>query len=324
MFNAPRENLTIDPQHDFKVENHQVPRFRSQLRVIVPTLNCKYDIHSSRAFIAEDTETEALVVLKFSKMSMSVALKKESSVLSFISHENVIKMQDYLESIEIEISNKKTMRVAMIALEFAANGDLLSLLQKKARFPEKLARTYFSQIIDALSHLHKNNIAHRDIKPENLLLDSDFCLKLSDFGFAEKLTPGQKSLKTVGTPAYFAPELHDKLPHCARSTDLFAAGMILFIMLTGNMPFEIAHLSDKTYRLLVRQKTEKFWNFHESVVKCQSSDFRIDGLVRDLLTKMWEIDPEKRLTIKEIQAHEWLQGEIFEKEQLEAFMTKFL
>ena len=90
------------------------------------------------------------------------------------------------------------------------------------------------------------------MKPENILLDSDFKLKVADFGFATYLMgkDGTGLLRTVlGTESYMAPEIHLKLPYLGENVDLFASGIILFILYAGSPPFSKAEQKDPYYRL---------------------------------------------------------------------------
>ena len=72
----------------------------------------------------------------------------------------------------------------------------------------------FPQILDALKHCHSMGVVHRDIKPENILLDQDYNVKLTDFGFAKLLQPGERLYDVCGTPGYLAPELRRRVQHC--------------------------------------------------------------------------------------------------------------
>ena len=89
--------------------------------------------------------------------------------------------------------------------------------------------------------MHGKGFAHRDLKLENILLDSNYNIKLIDFGFATQLVnPGNGSpnlTQTVGTVGYAAPEIHLMVPYKGREVDIFALGVILFIMATGHPPF---------------------------------------------------------------------------------------
>lgn len=112
-------------------------------------------------------------------------------------------------------------------------------------------------MIDGLAYLHNKGICHRDMKPENLLYDDDFNLKIADFGFATTLAgrDGDGLLRTIlGTESYMCPEIHKKEKYEGASADLFAAGIILFILITGHPPFMKADPKDPYYKLLTVNK----------------------------------------------------------------------
>jgi len=131
--------------------------------------------------------------------------------------------------------NGNKINIAAIIMEYAHNGDLFEFLVKGA-FPEAVARTYFHQLIEGLSYMHKMGYSHRDLKPENLLFDHNMNLKIADFGFAKALEGKNKSgvLRTnLGSRGYKAPEIEMKYPYNGATTDIFACGVILFIMKAG-------------------------------------------------------------------------------------------
>jgi len=110
-------------------------------------------------------------------------------------------------------------------------------------FSEEMARFYFRQLIISLEYLHNQGYAHRDLKPENLLFGKNYNLKLADFGFAKAL--GEDKLSThLGTESYMAPEILLKMDYSGTSVDLFAAGIVLFIMYSGTPAFTTALTSD--------------------------------------------------------------------------------
>ena len=76
-----------------------------------------------------------------------------------------------------------------MVLEYASGGDLFDyIFTIEEKFPEKIARFYFSSLMSGIDHLHQNQIMHRDLKLENLLIDKDYVLKIADFGLADKFT----------------------------------------------------------------------------------------------------------------------------------------
>ena len=115
--------------------------------------------------------------------------------------------------------------------------------------------------MSGIGYLHSAGFTHRDLKPENLLLDDYFNLKIADFGFAELLEGSNGDGKIngkLGTAGYMAPEIHLGEAYNGQSIDLFAAGIILFTLLTRRVPFSKAHPSDPHYYYLVTDP-KMFW-----------------------------------------------------------------
>lgn len=115
--------------------------------------------------------------------------------------------------------------------------DLFVILSKTGRLQENIARYYLKQIVEGLSEIHNRGFAHRNLKPKNLLIDAsdNFSLKIADFVFASSLTENSKTF--VGTIDYMSPEIHLKMQHQPGKADVFAVGVILFNMITGQAPF---------------------------------------------------------------------------------------
>ena len=108
-------------------------------------------------------------------------------------------------------------------------------------------------MLSALHYMHSKGIAHRDLKPENILLDENYNVKIADFGFAAPTRGRDDSgmLNTVlGTQGYMAPEINERRPYQGNEVDIFAIGIILFIMYAGHPPFTAALQKDSYYRLI--------------------------------------------------------------------------
>jgi serine/threonine protein kinase len=104
-------------------------------------------------------------------------------------------------------------------------------------------------------------IAHKDIKFENLVLDSDFNLKLIDFGFAEEYTIHYSAFEYAGTERYLAPEILQRQLYDGEKADVFAAGVILFNLVLGFPPFFVrADKFDKFYKFFLEKKGNLFWH----------------------------------------------------------------
>ena len=103
-----------------------------------------------------------------------------------------------------------------------------------------MAKYLFRQVIVGIGYLHKKGIIHRDVKLENILIDNEGCIKIADFGISKEIKPGHliKDRHICGTPAYMSPEMiKEKAIRYDGSTDVWAAGVVLFVMVYGHLPF---------------------------------------------------------------------------------------
>lgn len=103
-------------------------------------------------------------------------------------------------------------------------------------------------------------VVHRDLKLENILVDEDFNLKLADFGFAKKVEAAGNLLKShKGTMTYMAPEIKLGELYDGKQVDVFALGVILFIIVVGLFPFQEATLTDYFFKMVHKGEYEKYW-----------------------------------------------------------------
>ena len=166
---------------------------------------------------------------------------------------------------------------------------------------------YFKQMLDGLQFMHEKGFTHRDLKPENLILDKDFNLKITDFGFAAPIEGRDNSglLNTqLGTASYMAPEIHLGKPYEGAKVDLFASAIILFVILTQRPPFASANPQDPHYRLLAANRADIFWQAHAQAE--QGNDI-YSAEFKDLFQRLMALNPAQRPTIAEIRAHPWMQ-----------------
>merc|ERR1712087_859650 len=163
-----------------------------------------------------------------------------------------------------------------------------------------LARTYFRQLVAGIECMHNNGIIHRDIKPQNLLLDNKYNLKITDFGLSKIDPTGNSTIKMndwhVGTRGYQAPEILLRRDY-DRKVDVFAMGVVLFILLGGYPPFEHARETDKWYQFIATKKSKSFWKSHRNCGLRQQET--------DLITRMICFEPEKRISIAKLRRHQW-------------------
>ncbi len=138
-----------------------------------------------------------------------------------------------------------------LASELATGGTVGDLMDNVGRLPSAVVLVLAAQMLAGLREAHANGITHRDIKPANLLLDAEGVLKIGDFGVA-KTVDADKLTATgflVGTPSYMSPEQASSIPVDTRS-DLFAAGIVLYEMLSGRNPFAASEVAGTLLRIV--------------------------------------------------------------------------
>ncbi|XP_076275797.1 atypical protein kinase C-like isoform X2 [Rhynchophorus ferrugineus] len=138
-------------------------------------------------------------------------------------------------------------------IEFVRGGDLMFHMQRQRKLPEDHARFYSAEIALALNFLHCKGIIYRDLKLDNVLLDHEGHIKLTDYGMCkEGIRPGDTTSTFCGTPNYIAPEILRGEDY-GFSVDWWALGVLLYEMLAGRSPFDIAGASENP-----DQNTEDF------------------------------------------------------------------
>eukprot|EP00658_Telonema_sp_P-2_P054102 TRINITY_DN4301_c0_g1_i12.p1 TRINITY_DN4301_c0_g1~~TRINITY_DN4301_c0_g1_i12.p1 ORF type:complete len:376 (+),score=96.60 TRINITY_DN4301_c0_g1_i12:147-1274(+) len=180
-----------------------------------------------------------------------------------------------------------------LVLELAAGGDLFDKIVGDGGFSEETACHYFNQLIDGLQYCHDKKIVHRDLKPENLLLGKEGILKISDFGLSNSLVDMETLLNThCGSEKYAAPEIMgSSAAYLGPPSDIWSAGVILYIMTAGAFPFTEATARCELYVSLMQG------NFQFQP--------KMTPELKDLLLRMWDIDPRQRITLPEIRQHPW-------------------
>jgi serine/threonine protein kinase len=175
-----------------------------------------------------------------------------------------------------------------IILEYAEGGDLFTYVRNKIKLSENECKYFILQIIEAIEHCHMNNIVHCDIKLENILLTKDHVVKLADFGYSHY----NLSIPNFvgGTIPYIAPEMIKKTILDETKLDIYAIGVCLYILLHGKYPFEANNLKEIYLQIILNKYTI-------------SDDISI--ICTDLLIKLLEPDPDKRISIEQIKKHPW-------------------
>ncbi|CAG9861618.1 unnamed protein product [Phyllotreta striolata] len=217
------------------------------------------------------------IVSKFSAPAdyLKKFLPREIEVVKGLRHPNLIR---FLQAIE-------TTHRVYIVMEYAENGSLLDIIRKDGYIDETRSRKWFRQLVDAVDYCHERGVVHRDIKCENMLMDHDWNLKLSDFGFARgniKSKTGQVVLSETycGSYAYASPEILRGIPYQPQFADIWSMGVVLFAMVYGRLPFD-----DSNYRELIKQVSNKV-NFPREPNVTASCKTLINKILAPLKTRI--------------------------------------
>lgn len=136
-----------------------------------------------------------------------------------------------------------------IVMEYIQGDSLLEVLKQKKSLPVGTALNIAAQICHALDYAHKKNIIHRDIKPSNIMIAQNEQVKVVDFGISILNTNEGYDSGLMGTPSYMAPELIDGTP-ANESSDLFSVAVLLYEMITGDLPFSGSDAHAVLYKII--------------------------------------------------------------------------
>ncbi|KAJ1407903.1 Serine/threonine-protein kinase, active site [Sesbania bispinosa] len=183
-----------------------------------------------------------------------------------------------------------------VVMELCAGGELFDRIIAKGHYSERAAASICRQIVNVVHICHFMGVMHRDLKPENFLLsskDENALLKATDFGLSVFIEEGKVYRDIVGSAYYVAPEVLRR--RCGKEIDIWSAGVILYILLSGVPPFWA--------------ETEKgiFDAILEGHIDFESQPWpQISDSAKDLVRKMLIQDPKKRITSAQVLEHPWI------------------
>ncbi|TRY95233.1 hypothetical protein DNTS_023075, partial [Danionella cerebrum] len=285
---------------------------KSTIVVTLLCVNCRYEVQAligrgsfSRVVRAKHRQTHEPVAIKLLERRTGYqSYLVELGVLQRVKHQNVIQLKEVFQ----------TPHRIYLVLELATGGELLERVIARGTFRERDATWALRMVVSGLTHLHSLGIIHRDLKPENLLYyhpGKDSRLIITDFGLAwwnkklqgvsfenveSTVTSGQSvsacggeqeawAVRTLcGTPEFLAPETVARRP-CGTPVDMWALGIISFILLSGSMPFQQSSQT-RLFRAILNGR----YNFSG------------DSFISELLT----LEPGDRMSAQQALQHPWL------------------
>ncbi|MHB8639027.1 MAG: protein kinase domain-containing protein [Candidatus Acidiferrales bacterium] len=205
-----------------------------------------------RVYKAYDKELDRTIALKVLQPELTTdpnamqRFKQELLLASRISHKNILRIHDLGEADGVKF----------ISMAYVEGKDLHHLLREEGKLPTARAQKIAEQLCEALDAAHSEGVVHRDLKPQNILMGKNDHVYVSDFGLAKSLEASAAGMtrtgQYLGTPKYMAPEQVEAKPVDNR-TDLYALGLILYEMVTGEEAFK----GDSTLQIMYRRVKEK-------------------------------------------------------------------
>ncbi|XP_062847510.1 SNF-related serine/threonine-protein kinase [Trichomycterus rosablanca] len=212
-------------------------------------------------------------------------LFQEVRCMKLVQHPNIVRLYEVID----------TQTKLYLILELGDGGDMFDYIMKHEEgLTEELAKKYFAQIVHAISYCHRLHVVHRDLKPENVVFfEKQGLVKLTDFGFSNKFQPGKKLTTSCGSLAYSAPEILLGDEYDAPAVDIWSLGVILFMLVCGQPPFQEANDSETLTMIMDCKYTVPT---------------HVSNACKDLIDRMLQRDPKRRASLEEIEGHPWLQG----------------
>ena len=222
---------------------------------------------------------------KIKQLGMEEKVQREINILHLCTHPHIIRLYEVID----------TPTDIFLVNEYVSGGELFDYIVSKGRLSSDEARNFFHQIVSGVEYCHFQKIVHRDLKPENLLLDSNLNIKIADFGLSNLMRDGDFLRTSCGSPNYAAPEVISGHLYAGPEVDVWSCGVILYALLCGSLPFD----DESIPNLFKKIKSGMY-----------SLPSHLSQLARNLIPRMLEVDPMKRITIPEIRLHPWFQHKL--------------
>jgi serine/threonine protein kinase len=177
-------------------------------------------------------------------------------------------------------------------MDMCRNQTLNEVFKRKTKLQEQEVRGYLLQLVEGLKYMHDQHIIHRDLKLRNLFLTEDMQVKIGDFGLAARVE-GTKRRTICGTPNYMSPEILNVKEGHSYETDIWSVGIIMYVLIIGRPPFQAP-----SPKLIYSRIKTGIYVFPK--------DSQISSTAKDLIGKLLNGNPTKRLTLTQILEHDFI------------------
>jgi len=247
---------------------------------------------SCEVVVAKKKSNEKLYAVKILKKGTNdndYLFKNECHIMKRLHHPNIV---EFVESFE----DANTYRLVTV---LCLGGELFDRVAEGS-FSERSASQLTKQMLLALAHCHERHIVHRDLKPENFVFETkaaDSNMKLIDFGCAVLAEDEEVIRDVAGSPYYVAPEVlvsdYKRTGRVWKAADMWSIGVIVFLLVHGYPPFNGEQQEQIFHKIRIGK-----YRF--------SKDIPLSNSVKDFITKLLIMAPEKRMTAQQALAHPWI------------------
>ncbi|KAL4805985.1 kinase-like domain-containing protein [Aspergillus unguis] len=216
-------------------------------------------------------------------------IREEIAIMKKLHHNNLVSL--------VEVLDDPTQDSLYMVMEMCKKGVVMkvSLEERADPYDDERCRCWFRDLVLGIEYLHAQGIVHRDIKPDNCLVTSEDILKVVDFGVSEMFEKDSDmyTAKSAGSPAFLPPELcvvkHGDVS--GKAADIWSMGVTLYCLRYGRLPFE----EHSIFELYEAIKNEP--------IVCEGET---DEGFKDLISRILEKDPAKRIQMDELREHSWV------------------
>jgi serine/threonine protein kinase len=217
----------------------------------------------------------------FRRSGDQARFQREIDTMAYLTHENLVRLYDlFWDDINF-----------YMVTDLCPGGDLYHYIVSHHRLDESTAAIIFGQLLRAIAYCHSFSVSHRDIKPENILITEFPRVKIGDFGLCGFISQGKLMDTFCGSPSYCAPECFCQNKYDGRKSDVWSLGVVLYVMVAGRFPWDVANSS-----MMLRQILQRKMKIPPHISPACSA----------LISRMLDPIPSSRIGVEEILSHPWV------------------